>query len=232
MSKADNAGLVRAYIEKVSGSLLEDQYRPIIASMIRGHAGVYALYKGDQLYYVGLAINLMGRVKQHLRDRHARRWDRFSVYLTSDGDHIKPLESLLLRIVRPSGNRVSGRMPGAKDDKRALHKAMQDYDSMRHANLLGGNVARRQLRKKTSQSTGSLVLGGLVDRRIILRADYKGERFFATLRKDGYISYAGTKHPSPTSAAFEVVGRNVNGWKFWHYRKSTKGWVPLAEMRR
>ena len=39
--------------------------------MIKRRAGVYALYrKQEKLYYVGLASNLMGRSKAHLRDRH------------------------------------------------------------------------------------------------------------------------------------------------------------------
>ena len=73
--------LFTEYLERVSGKLLEDEYRGAIGALIKGHAGIYALYKGERLYYVGLATNLMGRVKQHLKDRHAKRWDKFSVYL-------------------------------------------------------------------------------------------------------------------------------------------------------
>jgi hypothetical protein len=232
MSRERNTGLVREFIEKISGSMLEDQYRPAVAALIRGHAGIYALYKGDRLYYVGLATNLMSRVRQHLKDRHAKRWDKFSVYLANDNEHIKPLESLLLRIVNPGGNRVQGRLPGAKDKKRALHVAMRDHDSNRYAALLGGNVARRQVRKKTSQANGSLVLAGLVERRIPLRAEYKGEQYVATLRKDGYIGYAGEKYESPTAAARAIIPRHVNGWMFWRYRHPKKGWVRLSEIRR
>ena len=74
-----------------------DEYRPLLRDLIRGHAGVYALYKQDRLYYVGLASNLMGRVNNHLRDRHKGKWDRFSVYLTTTAAHIRPLEALVLR---------------------------------------------------------------------------------------------------------------------------------------
>jgi predicted GIY-YIG superfamily endonuclease len=45
--------------------LLEKDYSGSIGALIKGHAGIYALYKGERLYYVGLATNLMGRVKQH-----------------------------------------------------------------------------------------------------------------------------------------------------------------------
>jgi hypothetical protein len=232
MATKAKTGLVREYLEKVSGSLLEDQYRPAISAMIRGHAGVYALYKGDRLYYVGLATNLMGRVKHHLKDRHTKRWDKFSVYLTNDGNLVKPLESLLLRIADPPGNRVKGRLPGAVDKKYALDSAMAQADSNRRASLLGGHVVRNRVRRMTAKSTGTLVLAGLVNKRIYLRGEYKGKQYRATLRKDGYIAYAGVKYTSPGAAAKVIFKRAVNGWRFWHYRANKKGWVPLSDLRK
>lgn len=190
------------------------------------------VYKGERLYYVGLATNLMGWVKQHLKDRHAKRWDKFSVYLASRDEHIKPLESLLLRIALPTGNRVQGRLANAMDLRRDLHRAMKDRDKQNHASLLGGSVARRLVRNATATARGTLVLQGRLDRRKRLCATYKGKEYTATLRKSGYIAYAGEKYPSPTAAARAIVGRNVNGWRFWHYRVPRKGWRPLAELRK
>jgi hypothetical protein len=224
--------LVSEFLERVGGEVLANEhYRKIVASMIRGHAGVYALYKNDRLYYVGLATNLMGRVKHHLRDRHAQKWDRFSVYLTTIGDHIKPLESLLLRIVDPKGNRVKGKLPGAVDLKRTLDRMVIENQADERARLLGGTIATKRRRKKAASGKGTLVLAGCVDKRINLRAEYKGERYRATLRKDGYISSQGSLYESPTAAAKEIVGRAVNGWWFWHFRKGQE-WVRLSELRK
>ena len=119
-AKKSNA-IVRGYIERVSGRVLEN-YRPIIKEMIRGHAGVYALYKREKLYYVGLASNLMNRVNHHLKDRHKGKWDRFSVYLTINDSHIRSLEALMLRVVvdHPVGNKVKGRLDGATDMVRLI----------------------------------------------------------------------------------------------------------------
>ena len=61
--------LVTQHLEGISWEVLE-AYPEVIKSLIRRKAGVYALYKNDKLYYIGLAINLMGRLKQHLKDRH------------------------------------------------------------------------------------------------------------------------------------------------------------------
>lgn len=225
-------GLFSEYLEKVSGKLLEEEYRQVISRLIRGKAGVYALYKGDRLYYVGLATNLMGRVNHHLKDRHTKRWDKFSVYLASADEHIKPLESLLLRIAMPTGNRVKGRLPGAVDQRRRLYKDMREHDSARHASLLGGHIARRRVQKATRESQGTLVLAGKLEKMIRLRADFKEQRHWATLRKNGYIAFDGVMYPSPSAAARSITKRAANGWKFWHYRAGNKGWVPLAGLRK
>jgi hypothetical protein len=232
MKKAAKKGLVIEYLEHVSGLMFEEPYRAQVTKMIRGHAGIYALYKRDKLYYVGLATNLMSRVKQHLKDRHSRKWDTFSVYLTSSNDSIKGLESLLLRIVDPSGNRVKGRLPGAKDQKRALNRAMTEADSNRRATLLGGNFVRNRMKRKTRKEQGTLVLAGLVSRRLQLRGENKGVRYTATLRKDGQVSYAGQLFASPSMAGRAALGRNVNGWSFWKYRDGKKGWVVLNTLRK
>jgi hypothetical protein len=85
---ASKQSLVTEHLENVAGQTLE-AYPQIIREMIRGRHGVYALYRGRKLYYVGLASNLMVRLKAHLRDRHAGKWNRFSVYLTAHSDHMK-----------------------------------------------------------------------------------------------------------------------------------------------
>jgi hypothetical protein len=228
--KSGSNGIVREYFERMDGGILGD-YAAAVKSLIHGHAGVYALYKGDRLYYVGLARNLMGRVKSHLKDRHARRWNKFSVYLTPENDLIRPLEALVLRIVNPEGNRVKGKLKGAKDIGRTLNTMMADSDADRRARLLGGHVARRRRRTNLGARRGSLGLAGLLDRRITLVGTYRGEKYRASLRKDGKIQYGGEIYSSPTMAAKAIVGRAVNGWKFWKYRKPRGEWVQLEEMR-
>ena len=105
---AKHKPLVSQYIEGISGAAL-DRYQRIIRAYVRGRHGVYALYKRDKLYYVGLAKNLRNRLNHHLKDKHRGKWDRFSVYLTIGDSHLKELESLVLRVVRPSGNTQRGK---------------------------------------------------------------------------------------------------------------------------
>ena len=55
----------------------------------------------------GTSHNLRARVKQHLRDKHKGKWNKFSVYLVRKSEHIRELESLILRIADPKGNSVA-----------------------------------------------------------------------------------------------------------------------------
>jgi len=100
--------LVVQHLEGMLRDVL-DKYPDVVREFVRNRSGVYALYKGSRLHYVGLARNLRSRLQSHLKDRHARTWDRFSIYLTEGDEHLKELESLVLRIADPKGNRVTGR---------------------------------------------------------------------------------------------------------------------------
>jgi hypothetical protein len=228
MKREVSNALLLGYLEKVSWRVL-DHYPKIIKEMIRHKSGVYALYRQDNLYYVGLAKNLMGRVKGHLGDRHRGYWDRFSVYLTADASHVKQLESLLLRIARPSGNRVSGGFGGPANLYRRLNKLMSEADANRRAGLLGGSIEKHR-RARAAVRGGSLGLAGLVERRISLRGHYKGRDFKATLRRDGHVSFKGERFASPSAAAKKALGYGANGWQFWRYRVGRQ-WVALSNIR-
>ncbi len=223
--------LVLCHLENVSGRVLE-LYPGIIRKMIRRQAGIYVLYRKGKLYYVGLASNLMGRLNTHLRDRHHGYWDRFSVYLTIDDQHMKELESLLLRIIGPSGNRAGGKFIDSQNLHPVLNRAMSEHDKDRRALLLGGPVARRRMRNKSRQGTGTVQLAGMVDRRIALRGAYHQQPYRATLRRDGYISFGGKLYESPSGAARAATGAGAaNGWMFWNYRSKGK-WIPLSNIRK
>ena len=223
--------LVLEHLEGLSGRVLEE-YQDEIKKLIRGRSGVYVLYRRSKLYYVGLAKNLMGRLKEHLRDRHDKEWDRFSVYVTVHNDHIKELESLLLRITSPSGNRQGGKFIASENLHPILARAVRNSDGDRRAVLLGGAVARRRRRAKGKQEKGAVVLAGLVERRFRLKAIYKGYEYTAFVRKDGRISYGGTLFNSPTAASLAVSPTRRNGWRSWHFRNELGEWVALREFKR
>jgi len=94
--------IVVGHVEKVSRHIF-GTYKKQITSMIKGHHGVYALYRGNTLYYIGLATNLRNRINTHLKDKHSKSWTHFSLYIFKRQNYIRELEALLLRIAYPKG---------------------------------------------------------------------------------------------------------------------------------
>jgi hypothetical protein len=227
--KRKSDSLVSEFFEKISWELLE-KYPQIVKEMIRGKAGLYALYNGNDLYYVGLAVDLHRRLKQHITDRHGEYWNRFSVYLVTEDEHTKPLESLVLRIANPEGNRVEGKLPGAVNKRKSVGQQMKDIDANVRAKMMGGSAVKRLIKAKVKVS-GTRGMKGVVERSHALRAEYKGEQYRATLRKDGLINYQGALYSSPTAAAKEIIdGRAINGRTFWKYKNDAGEWVALSHL--
>lgn len=69
--------LVTNRLENVSKDVFKTYY-PLITELVGDSPGIYALYDGDELYYVGKSIELRKRVRHHLRDRHLASWTHFS----------------------------------------------------------------------------------------------------------------------------------------------------------
>jgi GIY-YIG catalytic domain len=116
--------LVSQHLENISHEAMS-KYQDVIRSYVRGRQGIYALYRKDQLYYVGLAKNLRSRLRHHLRDRHRKLWDRFSVYLTIGDSHLKELESLILRTIKPPGNHQSGKFTKSENLRGRLSRKLR-----------------------------------------------------------------------------------------------------------
>lgn len=108
--------------------LTDDIFKRKLRSLMRGFAGIYALYKGDTLYYVGLTRNLFGRISWHLKDRHARKWDRFKIFRIKRIRFLKDIETLVQNIVETKGNRAMGKVPHDADFNRTLHELLREHE--------------------------------------------------------------------------------------------------------
>jgi hypothetical protein len=228
---AKSGALVCQQLENLSRDVLQE-YQDIIREYIRGRHGVYALYRKEKLYYVGLAINLRRRLKQHLKDRHGESWDRFSVYLTIEGHHTKELESLLLRIAKPQGNRQSGKFRQCENLKAKFACAVRAIQREELDEILGTArkpKAARMLRRARRDGQPVLALYSRRPKKLV--GTFKGKKFTATVRKDGAIRFRGRVFLSPSLAGVQAVGHNINGWWFWKYEKSRGNWVRLRELR-
>ena len=131
--------LVCQYLEHASSVVLEEYGNLIRDEVGRSH-GVYSLYKRNRLYYVGLASNLRGRLKQHLRDRHRGLWDNFSVYLTLESGFMKELESLVLRIAEPKGNKQRGKFARAQSLLKTLKRRIKAEDEKKRNELFRSHI--------------------------------------------------------------------------------------------
>jgi len=135
-NKPRSRGLVVGHLERISSSAF-DEYNKVITDLIAGSGGIYALYRNNQLYYVGLAGDLKRRVRQHLKDRHAGKWNYFSLYLVRAAEHLQGLESLAIRLAWPKGNRMRGSFRGARDLRKSLKRDMTREALKKIGKLMG-----------------------------------------------------------------------------------------------
>jgi len=178
--------IVCQHLEDISRAALEE-YQDIVREYVRKRHGIYALYRRGKLHYVGLASNLRVRLKQHLHDRHKDSWDRFSIYLTIDNNAIKELETLLLRIVSPTGNRTGGRFVRSENLALRLKKDIRQRHREKELDLVPGSrrkTTKKSVRKK-EPTNKSIPLAGYVKKPMRMRVKYKGKTYRARIRRDG-----------------------------------------------
>ncbi len=233
--------LVCQHLEKISRKLLEE-YPEVIRQFVRGRHGIYALYKGNRVCYVGLAANLRSRLRHHLHDRHGRTWDRFSIYLTLSDAHLRELESLVLRISSPRGNVQAGKFIRSQDLRRTVYRQIRDAQKEERRDLFGEDVFRPKAVKLKSVDKESGVLAPYTTRSFHIRFKYKGRLYIAHVRKDGWVSFdsnsaaysrlKGKRFKSPSAAAKAITKREMDGWKTWKYERSPGEWVLIDEIRK
>lgn len=221
--------LVLNRLESVSKDVFK-KYYPLITELVGDSPGIYALYDGNDLYYVGKSTELRKRVRHHLIDRHLASWTHFSLYLVRREEHIHEFESLLVRIANPKGNRVipHGKSTGVLVTQ--LKKLIQQKQKEELGKLFGTkNAAGRKAPKSTQASQRTIE--GLVSKRAVLYRTYKGKEYKAALSPKGVITYAGKTYQSPSGAAKAVIKSNraVNGWSFWYIKSLSGDWVRLMD---
>lgn len=223
--------LVLEHLEKVSSKMLVE-HQSLIRDYVRGRNGIYALYRGQNLYYVGLATDLRGRLKAHLRDRLRGLWDLFSIYLTANDHYLKELESLILRVASPKGNNQGGNLPGSKNLLKQLDADIRAHQDTQRRNLLGLpilNSKPSKLQKKSPK--GAPNLNGYFQKPTWIKLTYKGKEYRAKVATSGQIRLDGQIYNSPSMAGKSIYGRNINGWEHWKYQASPGLWRPIDALR-
>ena len=116
----------RLPIQIIQNPVFEEHVR----TLMKGHSGIYLLYKRKTLHYVGLASkNLLGRLNDHQRDKHKGKWDRFVVYRIKSIRYLKDIETLLIGVLNPPGNSQEGKVPRDADMNRVLKRVLKEGES-------------------------------------------------------------------------------------------------------
>ena len=217
-------------LENLSKGWFKNHYE-LITKLIGKHPGIYALYDDKELYYVGKSVDLRGRVKHHLQDRHGGMWTHFSLFLLSSDRYIDQLESLVVRIVNPRGNRCKPRgdmgntlikQLEAMLDKKHKQEKRELFDSSRSM--------RRSTRIRASSEKKSLK--HLVTKHTPIYRTYKGREYKAILTGGGRIKIGNKVFTTPMAAAKTIIDRRaVNGWKFWYIKDLNGEWVKLSDYK-
>jgi len=230
--KHKTRAIVAGYVEKVNARIFE-RYQKEITDMIRGYQGLYALYKRDKLYYVGLARNLKGRIRHHLKDRHQGEWTHFSLYVIKRAGHIKELESLLLRIAYPKGNSIKGKLKNSinllpKLKKQVKRKIKEDFDE-----LFKGVPSPGKKKKAKIKKTGERSLQGYFAHGKVIYVNYKGKEYKAWVYRNGKIKLNGNFFDSPSLAGLAITKKQtMNGWRFWKYKDKNGELVYIDRLRK
>jgi hypothetical protein len=222
MAKKRRGGLVVGNLERISSKAF-DYYHSQITELVGRTHGVYALYKKDHLYYVGLATNLRGRVKLHLKDRHAKKWDAFSLYLVRNVNYMRELESLLVHIAEPKGNILRGKFVRSEDLLDRFRELMEARDRTMREEILRdtrrsiqrvqpGEKTRRLNGGSTAKTHGKVpVLQGLLRSGTKLQATCRGKKIQSRIDRKGLIHLNGEVFSSPSMAAVRVTEVMTNG---------------------
>ena len=237
-SKRGTRSIVIGHLEKVSSKVFLD-YRQVITDLIKGRQGIYALYKNDRLYYVGLASNLRNRIKGHLNDRHQGKWTHFSIYILRKTDYLRETEALVLRIADPTGNYQKGKLKRSINLRPELKRLLVEDVKKSLDELLGHKAKSGPEEKKTpvkkkkgGKSESDKPLKGIFPGGKCLYARYKGIDYKAWVYAGGTIKFNGNLYKSPSEAGFAVRKQSTNGWWFWKYKDRSGNLVRLREVRK
>ena len=223
--------LVSQHLENISREVLE-RYQNIIRRYVRRRQGIYALYGRNKIYYIGQARNLSSRLAHHLRDRHKESWDRFSVYLTIGDRHLKELESLILRVAKPEGNKQKGKFLKSEDIGQRFARDIRSKLRKELGSLMGKEKISEAEEEELAEGRQA-VLANYFEGTKKLQAHYKGKIIKAYVRRNGLIRFKGKDYHSPSHAGAAACQRRAcNGWRFWKYERAPGDWVPLNELRK
>jgi predicted GIY-YIG superfamily endonuclease len=114
---------------RIPGEILESPlFKNRLEDIMRGYAGIYALYRKNKIYYIGLTKNLLRRINNHLKDRLKGKWDSFTIFRIHRVRYLKDIETLIQQLVSAPENRVKGHIPKDADLNRILKEILVENE--------------------------------------------------------------------------------------------------------
>ena len=114
--RTTKGALIKEMSKKLPSEILASPiFREKLKELMKGYAGIYALYRKNRVYYVGITTNLFARASQHLKDRHKDKWDYFVIARIKIMDYLKDIETLLTHLMDLPGNKVRWHVPKYAD---------------------------------------------------------------------------------------------------------------------
>lgn len=128
-TRSTKGALIKGMSRRLPSEILESPlFAKRLREIMRRYAGIYALYQKEELYYIGLTKNLLGRIKWHLQDRHARKWNSFIIFRIQKVRYLKDIETLIHRLVDTPGNKVKGKVPKDADLNHVLREVLREHE--------------------------------------------------------------------------------------------------------
>jgi hypothetical protein len=221
--------LVHQHLENVSRDLL-DRHPEVVRQFIGRNTGIYALYRKNKLYYVGLATALRNRLKAHGKNQHGNSWDRFSIYLTIKDQHLREIEAILHRIAKPPGAKQIGKLAQSRDMRKRITRAIRVQQYSELSSLFGRETT--PVANSKQANGGDSELGRLFPQGARIRGTLKGKIFRARVRRTGKVRFKNKTYDSLSVAAAAAIKRPTNGWWFWQIERGRGNWVRLNKVRK
>jgi hypothetical protein len=132
------------------------------------------------------------------------------------------MESLILRSVKPPGNKQKGKFAKSNDLFRRFKRDLKAKVLFDLGEWFGKKPKIQPRRKLLKEAEGRKpVLTRYIDHPLKLRARYTGKFLCTFVRKTGLIRCDGKHFTLPSLAGQHALKRRTcNGWRFWQYQRA------------
>jgi len=200
--------IIKYQLPKVSIDVLLKHENDLI-NFIKDKGGIYLLYKNDDIYYVGRAVNLKRRIKQHIKDHHKNRWDAFALCITNSISAVPAVERILISLLKPVGNNLlyEGEIRRAERElKKAImlsHKENTDF------------LFRKEKSKKKKKHKIKKIKFTKKNR--LIKKEYNGKKYRVLALANGMFKFKNKRYSSLTLVAKKITGTKhaISGPRFF-----------------